>query len=243
MKKVSKNNPLPLYYQLKEILQEMIENEELKPGDPIPAERELCDFQNISRMTVNKAIMSLVNEGFLYREQGKGTFVSNPKKHQKITELKGFTEEMKSRGIDTETEILSFQVKSATKKIKGILGLPEIEGKVIEVIRLRKTEGKPIGLENVYIPFNLCKDMTKETINNKSLYNVFRNKYGYEPNEAKQTVEPIILNEYECGLLQQNENALALMFKRTTYINDYTPIEYTRAVYRTDIYKYEITLK
>ncbi len=58
----------------------MIENEELKPGDAVPTERELCEIQGVSRMTVNKAIMSLVNEGLLYREQGKGTFVAKPKR-------------------------------------------------------------------------------------------------------------------------------------------------------------------
>lgn len=75
------------------ILQEMIENEELLPGDTIPTERELCEIQKISRMTVNKAILSLVSEGILYREQGKGTFVAKKKEKQQLTKLKSFTEE------------------------------------------------------------------------------------------------------------------------------------------------------
>lgn len=81
MKIVSKSSPLPLHYQLKMILQEMIENEELLPGDTIPTERELCEIQKISRMTVNKAILSLVSEGILYREQGKGTFVAKKRRN------------------------------------------------------------------------------------------------------------------------------------------------------------------
>src|SRR5690606_39612226 len=71
MRKVDKNSRVPLYYQLKEIIQEMIENEELQPNEPIPTERELCEIHGISRMTVREAIMALVNEGVLYREQGR----------------------------------------------------------------------------------------------------------------------------------------------------------------------------
>ena len=85
MKKIVKDSPLPLHYQLKQILLEMIENELLKPGDSIPSERELCEAQDVSRMTVNKAILSLVNEGVLYREQGKGTFVAKPKINQNLS--------------------------------------------------------------------------------------------------------------------------------------------------------------
>lgn len=242
MRLVSKENPLPLYYQLKEILQEMIENEEIKPGSPIPSERELCEIQNISRMTVNKAIISLVNEGILFREQGKGTFVSIPKEKHQLTEFKGFTEEMKEKGITTETKILSFTIKKATKQIQNILCMNEKDDEVIEINRLRKIEGIPISIEKVYIPYSLCRDMTKETVEGKSLYNIFKTRYRYYPNKAKQTVEPIMLNEYECELLQQKENSLALIFKRITYMESNIPIEYTKAIYRTDNYKYEITL-
>ena len=107
MRKASKGNPLPLYYQIKEIILEMIKNEQLGPGDAIPSERELCAIQGVSRMIVNKAILELVNEGTLYRVQGKGTFVSKPKEYQKLSQLTGFTEEMASKGYNTDTKILS----------------------------------------------------------------------------------------------------------------------------------------
>ncbi|OAA83067.1 HTH-type transcriptional repressor YvoA [Clostridium ljungdahlii] len=121
MRKVSKDNPLPLHYQIKEILQEMIENEELKPGDAIPTERELCEVQGVSRMTVNKAIMSLVNEGAIYRKQGKGTFVSEAKVNRQLSRLKSFTEEMEDEGHKTNTKVLNFQVKKLQKSIRQFL--------------------------------------------------------------------------------------------------------------------------
>ncbi|MFD3158055.1 GntR family transcriptional regulator [Haloimpatiens sp. FM7330] len=242
MKKVSKSNPLPLYYQIKEIIQEMIENEELKPGDAIPTERELCEMQSVSRMTVNKAIMGLVNEGILYREQGKGTFVTKPKEKHEISQLKSFTEEMKEKGLKTDTKILSFQIKEATKQNKIMLNMKDTEDKVIEIKRLRISANEPLAIETVWLSHHMFSDMTVEMVEGKSLYNIFRDKYGYCPEQAKQTIEPIMLNEYESKLLNQPANALALMFRRNTYIQNEKPIEYTKAIYRSDRYKYEIIL-
>jgi GntR family transcriptional regulator len=243
MRIVSKVNPLPLYYQLKEILQEMIENEELKPGDMIPAERELCETQGVSRMTVNKAIMDLVNEGIVYREQGKGTFVSIPKEKQVISKLKGFTEEMEDKGLKSQTKILSFKIKPATKQIKKVLAMDDTSMELIEVKRLRLSSGEPLAIETVWLPLHIFNDMTKDMIEGKSLYSIFREQYSINPIKARQTIEPIILSEFECNLLNQKPNSIALMFKRTTYTQDGTPIEYTNAIYRSDRYKYEIILE
>ncbi|MBW9156714.1 GntR family transcriptional regulator [Clostridium sp. FP2] len=243
MKKISKDIPIPLHYQIKEILQEMIENEILKPGQAIPTERELCEIQGVSRMTVNKAIMSLVNEGLVYREQGKGTFVSIAKVNREISQLKGFTEQMEENGAISKTKILSFKVIEATKKYKLELKMPEEENKIIEIIRLRFSDEQPVAIETAWLPYYLFKGMTRDIIENKSLYAIFREKYGHYPDKAKQTIEPTMLNEYESKLLNQENSALALIFRRTTYLENETPIEYTKAIYRSDKYKYQIILK
>ncbi|WP_026883181.1 GntR family transcriptional regulator [Clostridium akagii] len=243
MKKIEKHNPLPMYFQIKEILKELIENEELKPGDMIPPEREICSIQQVSRMTVNKAIMSLVNEGILYREQGKGTFVSKPKKKQVLTKLKGFTEEMLDRGLRTETKIISFTVNEVTKQIKSILEMPDSETKVIQITRLRIFNGEPMGIEIVWLPYNLFPNMTEEMVSGQSLYGIFKEKYNYQPKKAKQTIEPIILNDYECDLLNQKKGSVAMLFWRNTYTAEGIQIEYNKSIYRSDIYKYEIIIE
>lgn len=72
---VDKNNPLPRYVQAKLIIQQRIRSGKYRTGERIPAERDLAKELRISQMTMNKAIISLVREGWLYREHGKGTFV------------------------------------------------------------------------------------------------------------------------------------------------------------------------
>jgi len=79
MPEILEESGIPLYQQLKNILKGQILSGVLKPGDRIPPETELCAKYGVSRITVRQAIHSLVEEGFLYRKQGKGTFVTSPK--------------------------------------------------------------------------------------------------------------------------------------------------------------------
>ena len=72
----SEDDPTPVYFKLQMMLQEEIENGRWAPGQNIPPERSLAESHNLSVGTVKKAILNLVNKGYLYRIQGKGTFVA-----------------------------------------------------------------------------------------------------------------------------------------------------------------------
>src|SRR6516225_11268955 len=110
MSAIYRNSPLPRYYQLKEIMRERVQSNEWKPGEHIPSERELSETYGISRMTARQAITDLVNEGLFYREQGKGTFVSERKITQQLIHLTGFTEDIRARGQKPGTKVLSAQM-------------------------------------------------------------------------------------------------------------------------------------
>ncbi|WP_022739050.1 GntR family transcriptional regulator [Laceyella tengchongensis] len=243
MRKVLKNSPVPLYYQLKEIIQEMIDNDQLKPGDAIPPERELCEIHQISRMTARKAIIALVNEGVLYREQGKGTFVAEPKPKHLITRLKGFTEEMEEQGLSVETRMLNFSVMDATLNLKRNLRMPPHHEQVVEVKRLRIVDGEPLALETVWLDEQKVPGLSQEMLEGQSLYTVLRDHYQYQPMYARQTIEPVLTDEYESQLLGLPNHSLAILFQRTTYMGQDQVMEYTRCIYRTDRYKYEIFLQ
>lgn len=95
---LDKNIPVPLYYQLKTLLEEYIEKEHSSYEEPIPTEMEISEAFGISRPTVRQAINSLVVEGRLYRKKSKGTFVTRPKIHQNFLEsIQSFNEEMEEK--------------------------------------------------------------------------------------------------------------------------------------------------
>ncbi|MGC9064645.1 MAG: GntR family transcriptional regulator, partial [bacterium] len=68
---------LPIYAKIAETLREEIKNGTLKPGDQLPTEEELCNFYNVSRGTIRKALSLLESEGIISRRQGVGSFVGS----------------------------------------------------------------------------------------------------------------------------------------------------------------------
>lgn len=242
MKKVEKTSSKPLHFQLAEIIKDMIENGELKEGDAILPERELCELQNVSRMTVNKAIMGLVSEGLLYRQQGKGTFVSKGKTTNKFSHLKGFTEVMAEKGITVKTDILSFEVGKQSDVVRKNLNITNDTELIYKIKRLRYIENDPFAIETTYVAQSKVSNLNEELVNNTSLYKVLKEGYGYKIKSANQTIEPIMLSEEEADLLSQDTKTLALKFKRSTYIENGELLEYTISIFRSDKYQYEIVL-
>src|SRR6266700_702665 len=98
MPTLERSNPLPLYYQLKQVLWQQITAGPLAPHTAIPSEPELVARYRVSRATVRQALTELVHEGLLYRQHGKGTFVCEPLVQQSLSELTSFTEAMRRGG-------------------------------------------------------------------------------------------------------------------------------------------------
>ncbi|MBZ4684080.1 MAG: GntR family transcriptional regulator, N-acetylglucosamine utilization regulator [Fusobacteriaceae bacterium] len=240
---LTKDSIIPLYYQIIENIKNIIRDKNLKPGDSIPSERELSKKYDVSRMTVNKAISTLVDEGILYREKGKGTFVAEPKKQQELFYLKSFTEEMKEKGLSTSTEILEFKIENVTFELREKLKIdPKIE-RVIKIKRIRNVEKEPFALETAWIPLKYCPDLTKEKLEGESLYSILEKDYNLKPLYARQSINPIKVKKKEANLLKIKAGELALLFNRKTYIENDEIIEYTETINRTDKYSYEVILK
>jgi GntR family transcriptional regulator, arabinose operon transcriptional repressor len=73
---IDKNNPIPLYYQIKDDIFNDIESGKYAPGERLPAERLLTEKYGVTRMTVRRAIKFLIELGFLEARHGSGTYVS-----------------------------------------------------------------------------------------------------------------------------------------------------------------------
>src|SRR5712692_2376749 len=230
MSAIYRNSPLPRYYQLKEIMRERILAGEWKAGDLIPSERELSEKYGISRMTVRQAITDLVNDGLFYREQGKGTFVSQRKITQQLIHLTGFTEDIRARGQRPDTKILSAQMHPADETTAEKLGITP--GTLIfRLQRLRLADGEPLAIELSQISFKGCEKLLKEDLEQNSLYRVLETKYGILLMEADQELEAGLVGNEEAQLLNPSVGSPVLFTRRLTYTERNQPIEYAKAVY------------
>lgn len=230
MSAIYRNSPLPRYYQLKEIMRERIRAGEWKPGDLIPSERELGEKYGISRMTARQAITELVSEGLFYREQGKGTFVSQHKITQQLIHLTGFTEDIRARGQRPGTKVISATMHAAdeaiAEKLRITPGTP-----IFRLQRLRLADGEPLAIELSHISFKDCEKLLEEDLENNSLYRVLESKYGVMLMEADQEIEAGLAGSEDAQTLKIAPGSSVLYTRRVTYTERNQPIEYAKAVY------------
>lgn len=234
--KLNYDSFMPLYHQLKEIFLEKIENEELKEGDMIPSENELQQIFDVSRATVRNAIQLLVNEGFMEKKKGKGTFVKRRKIEEQLPVLKSFTEEMIER--DASKKVISVKYTKASPAISSHLGMSSDES-VFSLKRLMVVDGKPLGILHSYIParykLGLDEDYTK------SLYRILEKK-GIRLKEAEQTIEASMSNQEQTRLMGQKTPFPTLVIRRLAYSINGEVVEYVKGVYHGDRYRYNCRL-
>lgn len=237
MKEINKNSPLPLYYQLKDSILESIKKEEFIVGEKLPSERELAEYHNISRMTVKKAVDILVNNDYLIRKQGRGTFVSNYKESYSISPLLSFTKEMEKKDLDYKSKILDFS-KITDQKIAKKFNF-KTKTQFFKIERLRLIKNKPFLLENTYLSTKRFANLKKEDLKNNSLFKLIKNKYNIKLNNAEAEIEAVILNNLVAKKMKVKEGMLGLYFEQISKDENDEVIEFTSAYYRNDNYKFK----
>ena len=236
---VDPNDFTPKYYQLANILRSRISNGELKAYQPIPSERQLEEIYAVSRTTIRQAIDLLVRQGYLYREHGRGTFVSPQKLQKGISELTSFSEDMKRRGLTPGQRILEIGYIQAPPEILQRLELPPDQGEVLKVERLRLGDGVPMGLQTSYYALPDGEIITREDLEAQgSIYQILQEKFHLIPTEADETLEVTLATPHEAMLLQISAGSPLLLSERVTYSQYRRVIEYVKILYRGDRYRY-----
>ena len=247
MNLINRTPHMPLYLQLKERIQDEIVSGFFEVGDKIPTEKELEEKYEISRTTVRQAIEELVLEGLLYKRQGIGTFVSEPKPEFALGKLTSFTEDQKRRGYQPSSDRMSLDLVLPTLRVANKLEIAENyqSSQIYELIRLRFADNKPVGIHSTYFfesnRFSFDDVDHESKLQDFSLYRFFE-KHGLYPVNADESIEAVSANLLEAELLEVSPKSPLLLVARTTYDNFSSPIEFSKMVYRADRYRYVVSL-
>jgi GntR family transcriptional regulator len=242
MHTLSKDTPVPLYLQLKNVIESEIRDGKYGPEDRLPSERILCERFGVSRMTARQALKELERSGLVFSRVGKGTFVSEPKIDQQLRNLTGFSQEISTRGARPSSKVLSAQVVPASAHMAGILKVMQ-GAEIVELSRLRLSNELPLCIEVAHIPHYLCPNILKNDFSRESLYRVFETQYGQHLVRAEQIMEAGLANTRELDLLQMIPPASVLRIERFTYNQQDIVLEYVTSAYRGDLYKFHLTLQ
>jgi GntR family transcriptional regulator len=237
MTHIVRHGPLPRYYQLREIIREMVRSGAWAPGEPIPSERELSERYGISRMTVRQSVSELVKEGLLYREQGRGTFVGRPKISQQLLRLTSFSEDMGGRQQRPGARVLQAAMWPADEAVAERLRVKPGQP-VFHLRRLRLADSEPLALETAIISFIGCERLLDDDLERHSLYWLLETAYHQPLMEAEQEVEAGLAGGDEATALGIAPSDPVLLTRRLTYTERQRPIEYATSVYRGDKYTF-----
>jgi GntR family transcriptional regulator len=225
-------SPGPLYQQLEKKLREAIRQKKLAPGDALPAERDLADQFEVSRITVRKALDALVGEGLLNRRQGTGTFVA-ARVEKSFSKLSSFTEDMKSRGRVATSHWLSKSGGEVTPEESLTLSLSP-GTPVYRFNRIRYADGAPMALEYTAVPaFCLPSPDAVES----SLYEALE-KTGHRPVRALQRLRAVLFTDEQAELLEMAPRDAGLLIERRGFLKDGRVVEVTQSYYRGDAYDF-----
>lgn len=214
----------PMYQQLKDLIIGRISAGELRPSDRVPSENELVESMNVSRMTANRALRELTDEGYVQRVAGRGTFVADLRAGSHVLEVHNIADEIRRRGRRHSCEVVRQSRQHARGEVARALHI-EQGTDVFHLLLVHRENGMPIQLEDRHIvagfaPGCLEQDFTRMT---PSAYLT-----GIAPlQEAEQAVRAVTPNAAVCKHLDMREGEPCLVVIRRTWAHG-RPVTFAR---------------
>jgi GntR family transcriptional regulator len=222
----------PLYLQLERALREALDKRILNPDDALPAERDLADELDVSRITVRKAIERLVNEGLLVRRRGSGNFVAG-RVEKNFSKLTSFSEDMRARGRNPHSVWLKRSEGTVTPEeamnMRLSPGTP-----VFRFQRIRYADDAPMALETCTVEASALGALNAV---DASLYEALE-RNGNRPVRALQRLRAVLLSAAQAKLLKSHAGEAGLMVERIGFLTDGRAIEFSQSYYRGDTYDF-----
>ena len=236
--RVDRSSPVPLYFQVAQHLEQMIESGELPMGTRLENEIDLADQLGLSRPTMRRAIEYLVGRGLLLRKRGIGTQVVQAKVTREV-ELTSLYDDLAKTGRDPSTTVVSFSTEPAPDALAAELGLGA--GTPVYVFeRLRFAGAEPLALMRNHVPEHLMR-LSAADLEAQGLYNLFRAN-GISMRIAKQSIGARAATAAEARALGERKGAPLLTMERSAYDEQGRAVEHGRHVYRASRDRFDLTL-
>lgn len=238
----SPNPDAPLYAQVETSIAAEIANGALPVGSQLPPEDRLMDRYQVSRTTLRKAIENLVARGLVEIRRGKGTFITEPKLTQELTELTGFAEDMVSFGKHPSARLLDKRVVAADETVARQLDVA-VGTQVYRIERLRLADGVPMSLDETYLPLDIGEKVVSNDLDAEPIFDLLENKYALPLLEARYQLEATTAHAGVAERLCVSVGSPIFLIERTSYTEAHRPVDYERLFYRGDLIRFSTHLQ
>ncbi|MDY2777740.1 MAG: GntR family transcriptional regulator [Collinsella sp.] len=204
-----------LYQQVFEGIKSEIEGGKYLPKERIPSEPELAEQYGVSRITVRRAVEELCAEGYLVKQQGRGTFVSTPRINRRLLQYavaRSFTLVCEDNGMEPGARMVKCLIVPAGAEEARLLEIPE-GALLLYIQRIRTADGQPIFEENIYLPYEEYRSLMAESLDDVSIFDKIAEVGGKRPAiPLKRTVEAVRATSEQASRLSVSQGDPLLFF-------------------------------
>jgi GntR family transcriptional regulator len=236
------NNHLKPREEVVEKIEYFIDQNQLRPHDKLPSERQFCEVLGTSRTTLRSAINRLIIEGIIYSKRGSGTFVAPRKLVRNLQDMESLSKSAMEANKVLSTNVLYADIiecnKELSKRMKLTLG-----SKIYCLQRLRLIDGIPAMMELAYIDYSLCKGIEQYDFSQESLYRILEEVYFTKIDHGSESLSVTYLSEQEGELLDVEDGTPVFYITGNVFTEDEKTIEFYKSIVRADQIRFSSVLK
>jgi len=235
--------PVPKYYVVLNILRESFAG--FKRGDRVPSENELSKQFGVSRVTLQRALAQLVSEGVIVRVQGKGTFYAGDNRTPKVQAISGALESLMIYENGARAKVVAkARTRELPTEIRAFLRLAHTDEAVI-LKRVAIVGVDPFAYIVNYLPQDIGDKVFDEdkALTHSTIIYLLREKHHIPLTRAEQTITAALADPEVSKALNISIGSPVLRIERGYFTREDRPVQFTRSWYRSDLYKYTLTLK
>lgn len=231
---VDRDTAVPAHIQVRDFLLEQIKTGSLKPAEKIPSERDLSKLCDVSRVTIRKAIGSLVNEGLLVSVPGKGNFVNEVMQKEDLEYVESFFSQGEKRGFVGRIRLLEEKLVVADAEIAERLKINEGD-KVFRIHRLKLANGVPMCSELRYIPYKFVPEMIDARLSERSLTEHLNNRGDLNVAHRELQITPILIDDKISTLLRTYAGAPVLLVTEILSLDDGSILKWEQQIHKSGL--------
>lgn len=238
----SNKKALPLYYQITEELRKRLKSGNWKEGELFPPDKYWVEEFNVSTTTVRQALAQLVQEGFLYRRAGKGTFVQVSNITERIGQLSGFFDETRESGKTPSARLISVGPKTLDSKLATLFPalLNFNQSRLFLIDKIQCMNNMPVARVVSYWTEDMGRIFENHDLTSSGIYDVL-NITGIQRDFADQYISAESASLELAEILEVAKKSPLMRMERLLY-NSNKLLEFSVTWYRSDRYRYHLVL-
>ena len=228
--------------QISDWMRAQIEEGRYRVDEQLPSESELCERFDVSRITVRRALQTLENEELIYRRQGLGSFVKEPRAKPGIVRLTDFAQDMAQAGLEATSEVLYHRQEDASPLVAAKLEV-EPGTPVLRLDRLRFGDGRPMAFDRTWLPLFYGQLLERHDLQAETIYGILEREYEIPVLRGHYRIEAVNAGKELVQSLEVEEGQALLRIDRLSRTVGGRCVYFQQRYYRTDRVAYELELE